>query len=207
MPGCTLLLAMVLGPGSGTALAAKEPPDYRQELIHAAAGRLEALNAEGRYEDVVTLARRFQRAVEPAADVAYEAAYAKNRMAKLDDALDAYTEVLRLDPDHVAARYDRGELLLAMGRPEEAREDLLIAARLRPDHWAAHFRLAELAGHDRDVVAFEDHLMAALRQGFDLRTLLADPTWRGWFKDPLLGPVLQKLVIVYGDERMLEGLE
>lgn len=188
------------------ARADRQPPDYRAELHRAAAARAEALNAEGRYQEAVELARRYQKGVEPAADVAYEAAYALNRMAKLDEALDAYDEVLKLDPEHAAAHYDRGELLLALGRPEKARADLEAAARLRPDHWVAHFRLAELAGRDGDVIAFEDHLMAALRQGFDLRTLLADPTWRSWFRDPRLGPVLRKLVIVYGDERMLEGL-
>ncbi len=200
----TCLLGLLLW--GGPALAAREPPDYRAELVRAAAARAEALNAEGLYPEAVDFARRFQAGVEPAADVAYEAAYALNRMAKLEDALDAYTQTLALNPDHAAARYDRGELLLALGRPGEAREDLLAAARLRPDHWAAHFRLAELAGHDRDVAAFEEHLMAALRNGFDLRTLLADPTWTSWISDPGLGPVLQKLIIVYGDERILEGL-
>lgn len=190
----------------GAALAARQPPDYRQELFRAAAAQVEALNADGRYEDALALAKRFERGVEPSAAVGYEAAYALNRMARLDEALRAYGEVIELDPNDAAARYDRGELLIAMGRPDDAREDLEVAARLRPDHWAAHFRLAEIAGHDGDVAAFEEHLMAALRQGFDLHTLLADPTWRGWFRDPKLGPVLRKLVVVYGDESMLEGL-
>lgn len=197
-----LLLALVARP----AVAAREPPDYRAELVRAAAARAETLNAQGLYPEAVDFAERFQEGVTPAADVAYEAAYALNRMAKLKAALAAYGEVLALDPDHAAARYDRGELLIALGRPEDARADLEAAARLRPDHWAAHFRLAELAGRAGDPVALEEHLMQALRQGFDLRTMLADPTWRSWFRDPRLGPVLQKLVIVYGDESMLEGL-
>ncbi len=190
----------------GAALAAREPADYRAELHRAAAARAEQMNQGGLYADALAFAERWQRAVEPSSVVAYEAAYALNRMAKLDEALDAYSRCIELDPKNAAARYDRGELLLALGRPDEARADLHAAAELRPDHWAAHFRLAELAGKDRDVIAFEEHLMAALRQGFDLRTLLADPTWVSWFRDPLLGPVLQKLVTVYGDERMLEEL-
>ena len=198
MPAALILL--------GAALAAREPPDYREELFRAAAAQVEALNADGRYEDALALAKRFQKGVAPSSEVGYEAAYALNRMAKLDEALSAYGEVIALDPDNAAARYDRGELLIAMGRPDQAREDLEVAARLRPDHWAAHFRLAEIAGHDGDVQAFQEHLMAALRQGFDLHTLLADPTWRAWFRDPKLGPVLRKLVVVYGDESMLEGL-
>lgn len=174
--------------------------------MRAAAARAEALNAAGQYEDAIDFARSFQRSVTPAADVAYEIAFALNRMAKLEDAVDAYGDVLELNPEHAAALYDRGEILLALGRDEEALHDLEAVARLRPDHWVVHFRLAELAGKRGDSLAFEEHLTDALRQGFDLRTLLKDPTWRGWFQDPKLGPILKKLVTVYGDETMLEGL-
>lgn len=192
--------------GPGLALAARAPPDYRDDLVRAAAARAQGLNEAGQFEDAIAFARSFQRTVTPAASVAYEIGFAYNRMAKLDEALDAYDEVLKLDPDHAGAHYDRGEILLALGRYDEASADLEAAARLRPDHWVVHFRLAELAGRRGDPVGLEQHLTDALRQGFDLRTLIKDPTWRGWFRDPALGPPLLKLVTVYGDESMLEGL-
>lgn len=174
--------------------------------MRAAVQHAEQLNAAGQYEDAIAFARAFQRTVTRDGDVAYEIAFAYNRMAKLEDALDAYGDVLELDPGNAAALYDRGEIRLALGRDALALADLEAAARLRPDHWVVYFRLAELAGKRGDPSAFEEHLTDALRHGFDLRTLIKDPTWRGWFRDPTLGPVLQKLVTVYGDETMLEGL-
>ena len=65
---------------------------------------------------------------------------------------------------------------------------------------------AQLAGHRRDSAALETHLMAALRNGFDLQTLLADPIWREWAVDPELGPPIAGLIVVYGDESILEQL-
>lgn len=189
-----------------SALAARTPRDYHEALGARAAAQVEALSAAGRYPEALELGRRWQRGVEPSGAVAYEIGYALNRMAKLDEALDAYAEAARLDPHNAAARYDRGEILLALGREEEARLDLEAAAALRPDHWAVHFRLAELAGRRGDAVAFEAHLTDAVRNGFSFEIALQDPRWRGWFRDPALGPVLIKLVTLYGDESILEGL-
>lgn len=188
------------------ALAAREPRDYHEALAARAAGSVEALNVAGHYDEAVALGRRWQKGVEPSSAVAYEIAYAYNRMSKLDEAIDTYAEAIRLDPKNAAAHYDRGEILLALGREEDARADLEAAAALRRDHWAVHFRLAELAGRRGDAVAFEAHLTDALRNGFSFDVALQDPRWRGWFHDPALGPVLVKLVTLYGDERLLEGL-
>ena len=201
--GPTLLLWAALWE---SAWAARPPPDYREDLVRAAVQHAEQLNAQGQYEDAIAFARSFQRTVTEDGDIAYEIAFAYNRMAKLEDALSAYGDALKLSPDNAAALYDRGEILLALGRDAEALTDLEAAARLRPDHWVVYFRLAELAGKRGDADAFEEHLTDALRHGFDLRTLVKDPTWRAWFRDPRLGPVLLKLVTVYGDETMLEGL-
>lgn len=188
------------------ALAAREPRDYREALAARAASSIEALNASGRYEEAVQLGRRWQQGVEPSGAVSYEVAFAYNRMARLEDAIETYAEAIRLDPGNAAAHYDRGEILLALGRVDDAAADLQAAAALRPDHWAVHFRLAELAGRRGDAAAFEAHLTDALRNGFAFEVALQDPRWRGWFRDPALGPVLVKLVTLYGDERILEGL-
>ena len=188
-------------------LAVREPPDYRGSLAEAAAAQAEALNAEGHHEEAIDFAATVQRAIGPAAVVQYEVGYAYNRLGDLDAAVRAYDRALELDPHLAAALYDRGELLLLKGRDEEARADFEAAAALRPDHWAVHFRLAELAGRAADAPAFERHLIDALSNGFDFRTIIDDPGWRAWFRDPALGPVLTKLVVVYSDERLLDRLQ
>lgn len=189
-----------------SAQAARTPSDYRSDLHQAAAAEVAALAARGLVEEAMGLGKRFQTRVEPSAAVLYELGLLHNQLGQTSEALDHYDRVLVMDPDHAAARYDRGELLLGQGEVERARTDLESAARLRPDHWAAHYRLAQLAGHRRDSTALEAHLMAALRNGFDLQTLLADPIWRQWAVDPELGPPIAGLIVVYGDESILEQL-
>jgi tetratricopeptide (TPR) repeat protein len=197
-----MLLLVLLG----GARADRTPPDYRDELHQAVAAQVAALAARGDIEEATTLGARFQARVEPSAAVLYELGLLYNRLGQLNEARDHYDRALALDPDNAAARYDRGELLLSQGEVEAARVDLEEAARLRPDHWAAHYRLAQLAGHRRDSAALEEHLMGALRNGFDLQTLLADPIWRQWARDPELGPPIAGLIVVYGDESILEQL-
>ena len=189
-----------------SALAARIPPDYRAELHRAAAAEVAGLAARGDVAGAMELGKRFQTRVEPSAAVLYELGLLHNQLGQLSEAMDHYDRTIALAPDNAAARYDRGELLLENGETEAARVDFEIAAEHRPDHWAAHYRLAQLAGHRRDSAALESHLMAALRNGFALQTLLADPIWREWARDSELGPPIAGLIVVYGDESILEQL-
>lgn len=199
MPRLLLLLL-------STAAAVREPPDYRAELHRSAAARVEALAQEGRLSEAVEFAERFQETVEPSAAVEYEVALSCRAAGRDREALAHYDRALGLDPAHAAALYDRGEMLLVLDRIEEARRDFREAARLRPDHWAVHFRLAEMAARDRDPAAFEAHLTDALGHGFDFRAVIEDPNWRRWAVDPTLGPVIEKLIVVYSDEKLLDTL-
>lgn len=186
--------------------AAPPPPDYRAEVVSQAVRQLEALQAAGELDVVVREGTRFQEHVEPAAAVAYEVALAENRRGDLEAAMRRYDDVLTLDPDHAAARYDRGELHLSNGDDAAARADFLAAAAAHPEHWVVHFRLAHLAGRAGDARGLEDHLTEALRHGFSFRTISADPTWRAWMRDPALGSVIARLIVVYDDESLIEEL-
>lgn len=200
-----MLLALLLG--LQTSLAARLPTDYREALFLRAATDLEALNAIGRFEEAAERGERFDDRVARASLVAYEVAFAYNRMAKLGDAARWYDRAIEADPTNAAARYDRGELRLVSGDVDGAAEDFAAAAAERPDHWVVHFRLAQVAGRRGQPDEMHAHLLDALRHGFDFRTILDDPEWRAWAQDPELGAVLRRLIRGYSDERLWEELQ
>lgn len=198
-----LLGTLLLG---GTARATRDPEDYRHSLAQRAATDAEALNQQGHHDEAIARCQAWTRAMGKAAPVLYEQAYAQNMKGALDEAMDLYDQVIALDPEHAAARYDRAELHLARGALEPAREDLAVAARLRPDHWAVHLRLAEIAGRSGEPAAFEAHLLDALRHGLDWQTLDQDPTWHDLSRSETVGPVLKRLIAVYGDPGLWDRL-
>jgi tetratricopeptide (TPR) repeat protein len=191
---------------SGQAVASRPPPDYRNELHRSAAAQIEVLAARSQIEEALDFGKRFTRRVEPAPIVLYEIALLHNRLGQFDEAMTGYGRVLELDSEHAAARYDRGELLLEQGQIDRAQADLEVAARLAPEHWVVHFRLAELAGARGDANALEAHLVDAIRHGFSLETLAQSPSWRSWIGDPVLGTVINRVILIYGDESLLDRL-
>ncbi|MEL6346064.1 MAG: tetratricopeptide repeat protein [Myxococcota bacterium] len=197
---------MIIGLWIGAAVAEVPPLDYHTELHQAASGQVQALAARNQIDEALDFGDRFLRHVAPAAVVHYEMGLIHNLSGQEEQALQRYDQAIELDPDLAAARYDRGELLLKMGDVERATADLEAAARLAPEHWVVHFRLAELAGQRADADALEDHLIEAIRYGFDLQVLLQDPTWRAWGDHPELGPAITGVIVVYGTDAQLQQL-
>lgn len=190
----------------GVADAARAPTDYRTTLGKDVAAQASKLNAQGKFKEVVALVERFEDAVEPLPPLSYEAGYALNRMGQTEAALVHYSAAIAKNPDLASARYDRGEIYLSQSRWREARADFEVVIRVEPGHWAGHFRMAHLAGVAGDPVAMEKHLTDAIRTGFDLSVVTGDSTWRGFAKDPELGAVLRKIIILYTDESLLQQL-
>ena len=186
--------------------AIRDPPDYRASLHQAAAAQVEGLARQRSPEEALDFGKQFIRRVEPAAMVLYEMGLLQYQLGESNAALKYYDQAIALDPNLATARYDRAEIRLAQGDLNGAREDLQRAADVRSDHWVIHFRLAEIAGHERDAAAMDRHLFQALRHGFDFRTIVEDPTWRTWSRDPLLGPIIARFIIVYSDEQILQKL-
>ncbi|MGO9272586.1 MAG: tetratricopeptide repeat protein [Terriglobia bacterium] len=62
---------------------------------------------------------------------------------KPQDALQHYSEAVRLRPDFVDARVALGKVLTALGRADEALQQLSEAVRLDPQNEVAHYRLAQ----------------------------------------------------------------
>jgi len=184
----------------------RPPTDYRSALGADLSQQASKLNADGRYREAVALVERFEKVVEPLAPLSYEAGYALNRLGETEAALAHYSAAIEKAPELTSARYDRGELYLSQARWREARVDFEVVVRIQPGHWAGHFRMAHLAGVSMDPAAMEKHLTNAIRTGFDLHVIASDPAWRTFAKDPELGAVLRKIIILYTDESLLKGM-
>lgn len=198
-----LLLALALALPAG---ASRDPVPYRQDLARRVAASAEALNLRGKHQEAIDLCREHGRRLGVAADVAYEEGLAWNALGEKGKARKAYGAAIEADPRHAAARYDRAELLIEAGELDAAEEDLLVAAEERSDHWAAFFRLAELAARRGDADGFERFMMEAVRNGWDLRSVVTDPDWKGFARDPELGAVLKRVATVYYDVAVYEAL-
>jgi tetratricopeptide (TPR) repeat protein len=184
-----------------------QPPDYGLALAREEAIRLESLNEQGRYPEVVKLGEAFQDDLLESAQVEYEIAFAWNALGEGDRARRHFRRALELDPGDAAAWYDLGEVYLREGSLDEAGEAFARAAALRPEHWAGPFRLAEIAARRGEAEAFEAHLRTALRNGFSFRVVVGDSNWLTYYRTPALRDVLKRLVTVYSDERLLEAFE
>jgi hypothetical protein len=79
------------------------------------------------------------------------------------DALQAYLDVLRIDPARTVALTSLATLAIKTGHREAARTALTQAVRVRPDSAEAHANLATLLSDDGDFVAAREHYDEALR--------------------------------------------
>jgi tetratricopeptide (TPR) repeat protein len=192
---------------ASTAQATRVPPDYGEELVLKAAAIAERLNQAGQPAEAAEWGARFQRHVIAGASVEYEVGLAWYRLGRTDRAERHYRQTVDEDPTFAAAWYDLGEIRLAEWDLDEAEAAFARAAALRPDHWAGPFRLAEVSARRGDPAGFETHLKEALAAGFSFRTILGDPNWVEYYRNPSLAEVIRRLVTVYSDERLLPSFE
>ena len=189
-----------------TAWARPEPSDYRSVLNTDLGRTVSILNGAGKYREAIQVGGRIQRSVDRFPRVSYEIGYAHHRLGELDAAVRNYDAALQRDPELTTALYDRGEIHLQEGRLGAATADFLLVAKQTPTHWAGHFRLAHLAGLEGDADGFERHLMNAIQHGFDLDTVRPDPEWVSFTKNPSIRPVLRKVIVLYGNDGLLQWL-
>ncbi len=189
------------------AFADLPPPDYGEQLTREAAATLEAMNEQGRYADAVAFGGDFQDQVLEAAALEYEIAYAWNALGESQRAQRHFRRALEHDPEHAAAWYDLGELLLVAGDLDQAERAFERAAQARPDHWAGPFRLAEIAARRGQARRFEEQLRLALASGFSFRVVVGDANWASYYRNPELRDVIRRLVTVYSNEQLLEAFE
>ncbi len=188
------------------------PRDYHTELANAAADTIGAMAKAQQIDEAEAFAARWRKTIGVTASaedakLSYELGLGWRLAGRPDRALRALDAALQADPTMVAAHYDRGELRLEQGDLEAAKADFAAVTTSAPDAWPGHFRLADVAGRQGDVVTFERELTTALRYGFSFRSISDDPHWRKAFHDPTLGSAMQRLITVYQGEDVFSLFE
>ncbi len=201
---------IVLGLVLGTAWAEVPLPSYRDALVSEAWGQANDLIEAGLPEQAAASAQAFEDTVEPAGSLEYLIGLSWYVRRDFAQATAHYQKALALDPKLGEAWYDLGELQLSAGAFDDARTSFQHVSELVTDGAHAYLgpqRLAEVAAHQHDPVAFEDNLHEALRRGFSFRSIAGLENWRGFYADPALQDSVTKMITVYGDEATLTSLQ
>lgn len=160
-------------------------------------------------EEAIALATSFQQTVTPDARLEYLIGLAHRGLEDDASAERHLRKAVQMDPERTDAWHDLGELLIDRGAYGPARE-AFVQVRDRIDRgrnaWIGPFRLAEVAAHQQQPEVFETELREAIRRGFTFNTVLHDPDWRTFARDPVIGPSVSKLVTVYGTPEQLKTL-
>ena len=183
------------------ALGARPPTDFRDILIKKTVAQIDQKNQQGSLSAALAYGNGFTATVLESAIVFYEMGLACNRQDKTQEAISYYNKALKIQPYMMEALYDRAELYMLSGDLQMAKKDLQKA--LQTNHWAVHFRLAEIAGREKDTDTLELQLTEAIRYGFPLNSLFQfGAHWQNWVKDPVLGRTLRRVIFLYGSEEL-----
>ena len=104
------------------------------------------------------------------ADAHYNLGFALGDQGKLDEAIAAYREAIRLKPGYAEAHNNLGNALGEQGKHEEAEKELREAVRLKPDYAEAHSNLGNALGDQGKL----DEAVAAYREAIRLNPDLAE---------------------------------
>jgi len=226
-PGLSVLLALFLGLSGGFFQARAEVPlpSYRVKLGVEAWLQVNAILEEGRalrlagepdsvvfarYQAAIQVARRFESQVAATSGLAYLEGLAYRLLGQEQAAEAEYRRSIQLDPSGaVDAWYDLGEILQSRGEWAEADRAFGEVARLfptGPESWRGPLRRAEVAAWQGDPRRFETHLLEALRRGYRLERVQGEPQWRSFYADTRMRPTLERMILGYGDRRILDQL-
>ena len=116
------------------------------------------------------LAQRARRSTEPLTAEQWYDLGVDLESASPDDAQDAYTRAIALEPRHVAARVNLGRLLQETGRPAEAATQYRAALEAQPRHPTAAFNL----GTALEDLGRRDEAIEAYRRAVEADETFAD---------------------------------
>lgn len=190
-------------------LSVLPPPNYENSLSAAAEARTDHLISKNRIKKAQVFIKNFRKHVTDDARLTYEHGLTLRLLGDFETSEELLLSAIEQDPTLAQAWYDLGEVQLLMHNETSALEAFKTAAALSASHpngWAAPFRLAEIAGKNQQIGAFESWLEKAIQRGFSFEHVVqGNPTWGSFLEDPDLGDILLRLITVYGDESILEN--
>lgn len=185
------------------------PPDYKDAVLGQVEAQADARIQAGDLDGALRLVVDFRENIASDARLTYEEGLIRRLQGDLAGAERLYRAAVEEDPGLFFAWYDLGELLLQTGDLDGAEEALTQAfeqSAHHPQGWVAPMRLAELAAERGDAQTFDAWLKEAVHRGFRFATVAGTPAWKGYFENPSLREVIERLATVYGEEQVLDTL-
>ena len=103
----------------------------------------------------------------------------------------------------VAFWTNRSEILLALGRYDDAEKDLRVAEKNVKKHWVIHLRLAEVAGYKKNKKDLDKELRKAIQLGFNIEQISKlGKHWSQWARDKNLERTIRQIISQYGNEEI-----
>ena len=146
-------------PSSSFAAADTDNPASAEEFVRAGDNAARG----GDYESALThylLAINAQET--PDSEVWFRIAAVCTHTGKTGQALQAYLQVVALNPEHAGGQEGAGLEYMALQAMDQARDHLVAAVTLEPRRWRAHNALGILADREADYTGAIDHYEAAL---------------------------------------------
>jgi tetratricopeptide (TPR) repeat protein len=165
---------------------------------------------EEQLDEAIVFAERFQRQVTPDGRIRYLIGLAQRHAGRIQPAIETQRYAIKLAPERKEAWMELGELLTLERRYEQAREAFEQVTHLLPDGpgaWLPWFQLAQIDAHQRLPEPFEAHIRQALRHGFTFQAIEGQPAWQAFYADPVMQPVIRRMVSYYSKDTILKSLE
>lgn len=170
--------------------------DVPQELERSALAVIQRASSS---EEALVLVRDFEHTVFSSATLYYEVGLSMNQSGDLDGAIACYQQSLTIETDHIGALYDLAEIHFLKRELDISKQYLLRLTELSTVHWVVHYRLAQIAAHNKDVRHLEQYLSQAIHHGMPTQIFRDDVVqWRTFLTESTVALSLEMFLQAQG---------
>lgn len=151
-------------------------------------------------EEAIAAAQQFLTHVADDGRIHYLIGLAQRHLGQTAAAIASFEAAVQRDPTRAEAWFDLGELRANQQRWDDAATAFTHVTTLLPEGpqaWAGWLQLAQVDAHMGRAEAFEEHLRQALRWGFTFQMVAHQEAWKGFYADPTIHDVLDRMLSVY----------